>query len=182
MLLLVLHSAVLVFIGDHNTKWIFWSWLNTLIFRDFTLSEQHWSLWCLRKYVRTHKYAGLNVWNGHVCYVWGGSMPSQWGKMKWHTPTPDMIGGNCILMSRRPISTLHLVFPWSTSGVKNSSMCFYYSRIYTSKHSSQHSSQQEFIVVVTLLLLSDIMSKHIGLSARATCVCFPLSLSIWREK
>lgn len=70
----------------------------------------------------------------------GGSMPSQWGKMKWHTPTPDMIGGNCILMSRRPIPTLYLVFPWSTSGVKNASMCFHYTCIYTSKHSSQQQS------------------------------------------
>lgn len=77
---------------------------------------------------------------------------------------------------------MYLVFPWPTSGVKNASMCFHYTCIYTSKHSSQHSSQQEFIVAVTLLLLSDIMSKHIGLAARAARVCFPTSLSIWREE
>lgn len=92
-----------------------------------------------------------------------------------------MIGGNCILMSRRPVPTLYLVFPWSTSGVKNASMCFHYTCIYTSKHSSQHSSRQEFIVAVTLLLLSDIMSKHIGLSAQASHVCFPLSFLIQKE-
>lgn len=75
-----------------------------------------------------------------------------------------MIGGNCILMSRRPIPTLYLLFPWSTSGAKISSMCFHYTHIYTSKQSSQHSGQREFIVAVTLLLLSDIMSKHVGVS------------------
>lgn len=43
-------------------------------------------------------------------------------------------------------------------------MCFHYTHIYTSKHSSQHSGRQEFIVAVTLLLLSDIVSKHVSIS------------------
>lgn len=46
-------------------------------------------------------------------------MPSQWGKMKWHTPTPDMIGGNWVLMSKRPVATTCRIFPWITSGAKN---------------------------------------------------------------
>ncbi|MEQ2211141.1 hypothetical protein XENOCAPTIV_028637 [Xenoophorus captivus] len=51
-------------------------------------------------------------------------------------------------------------------------MCFLYICIWTSEH--QHSSRQEFIVVVPLVLLSDIMSKHVRLSAPAAPVCFPL--------
>lgn len=65
-------------------------------------------------------------------------------------------------------------------------MCFHYACIYTSKHSSQHSGRQEFIVLVTVLVtllpLSDIMSKHVCLAARATRVCFPMSLPICMEK
>lgn len=81
-------------------------------------------------------------------------------------------------MSRRPDPTLYLLFPWSTSGAKNASMCFHYTHIYTSKQSSQHSGQREFIVAVTLLLLSDIMSKHVGVSV---CLFSLVSLNLEGE-
>lgn len=64
-------------------------------------SEQRRSLLPLRKYVRTRKYAGL----GHVCYVRGALCHVS--EVRWNDTlkTPDMIGGICILMSKRPIPT-----------------------------------------------------------------------------
>lgn len=47
--------------------------------------------------------------------------------------------------------------------------------ILASKHSSECSIWQAFIVLVAFLLLSDGVSKHIGLAAQAICVFCPCS-------
>lgn len=120
----LLYNVVLYFIGEHNSQWVFWSWWNIPMLHDFLLLRS--TEVCS---VRGSMSEPINVLDSasetsYVLYV-KGAMPSQWGKMKWHTSTPDMIGGNCILMSWRPIPTLYLVFPWSTSGVENASTCFH---------------------------------------------------------